>query len=123
MAEKWQRIRLDIPDSLNKAERVDLASEIIDFIIDRTQDGLSVRNKKFRRYTKEYAETKGVSPTDVDLTLTGDMLDDMRLLSEKKGSLLIGFSAGTFSNDKAAWNRETGRPFLGITKKDLKGLV
>jgi hypothetical protein len=50
------------------------AQEAIERIIERSQSGTDVNGKQFKQYTKEYAEEKGVSRGDVDMTLLGDML-------------------------------------------------
>jgi len=50
------------------------AQEAIERIIERSQSGTDVNGKQFKEYTKEYAEEKGVSRGDVDMTLFGDML-------------------------------------------------
>lgn len=124
----WQRTRIKIPEDLDSQERVELASDILLFIKDRTQSGRNRANRKFPPYSKEYFKSG-----TVDLTLSEDMLNDMRLLSHNRGSLLIGYENGTQSNDKAEGNQtgsygrspnpKKARPFLGITKKDLDVLV
>ena len=125
----WQRVRIEIPEHLNSTERFELASEIIEFIKNRTQSGKNVRNRPFPKYSKSYFKSG-----TVDLTLSEDMLSDMRLISHNKGSLLIGYENGTKSNGKAEGNAlgtygqpspipGKARPFLGITQKDLRLLV
>lgn len=53
------------------------ADLVIDKMVDRTIQGKDINNRKFRRYSKDYAEKKGVSTSSVDLTLTGDMLNSI----------------------------------------------
>lgn len=50
------------------------AQEAIERIIERSQSGQDINGKQFKEYTKDYAEEKGVSRGDVDMTLFGDML-------------------------------------------------
>lgn len=57
-----------------ESEKRAFAQEAIERIIDRTQSGRDIRGNQFKQYSKEYAEFKGVSRSDVDLTLFGDML-------------------------------------------------
>ena len=71
-------------------------------------------------YTRAYIRQKG--STFVDLTLTGDMLDDLDLLTHRKGSVTVGFERGSFENDKAEGNARK-RPFLGITQRELNVLI
>lgn len=134
----WQKTRINIPEDLGPDERQNLALEIIEFIKTRSQNGVGVRkrgrgfeNFSLPAYSKEYAERKG--QTNVDLTLSTEMLESIELLSHSKGSILIGFQNGTDVNAKAegnqtgsygrAPNRRKARPFLGITRSDLLDLI
>lgn len=133
MAAKWRRINVDIPTDLTPRQRREVANEIIQFIQERTTSGVDKRNNKFKRYTAAYAKRTGVSRSDVDLFLSGDMLDDIELLSHKRGELRIGFDRGSESNSKADGNisgsygrtpnKSKARDFLGIFKKDVKDIV
>lgn len=125
-----------------KAIRDEFAGTIIDYIIERTSEGTGYnpstgrpKNLKAVRYSKEYAEEKGVGRSDVDLILDGNMLNALQHLKSKSNSdeLVIGYRAGSKENGKAEGN-QTGsygkpspnprkaRPFLGLTKKDLDRL-
>ncbi|PJB54248.1 MAG: hypothetical protein CO099_02645 [Bdellovibrio sp. CG_4_9_14_3_um_filter_39_7] len=70
--------KIDLEDILGREptpnERERFIQEAIDFMISRTQSGEDRNGKEFKAYTKDYAELKGVSRGDVDLTLFGDML-------------------------------------------------
>lgn len=134
MGAKWQKFSVDIPKDLKPTDRQLIAQEIIDHIIERTQDGKDANGRKFKKYTKEYAKEKGVGVNDVDLTLSSEMLESIKLISERSGKLIIGFENGSLENAKADGNiRGTygkptedpskARPFLGISKKDLKEIV
>jgi hypothetical protein len=46
-------------------------------IIERSQFGLDVNDNPFADYSPEYAEFKGVSVGDVDMTLSSDMLENI----------------------------------------------
>jgi len=92
-------------------------------------------NRKLPSYTPEYARDKGVTRDSVDLFLSGDLLENMQLLSHKSGELTIGFDKGDQElNGKAEGNilGTYGQPrpipgkkrdFLGITKGDLKSVL
>lgn len=135
----WQRTRINLDARYSKVDRIAIASEVIDHIIQRSKSGKGInpdtgRNKKFVRYSKDYAKFKGTSRGNVDLTFSDSMLRSMRLLSENPDSLLIGYDNGTEENGKAEGN-QTGsygkpspdpskaRPFLGISKGDLKRIL
>lgn len=58
----------------SETEKEAFISEAVNLIIERTQSGVDVNGKAFKPYSKEYADFKGVSSGDVDLTFMGDML-------------------------------------------------
>ena len=79
----WQRIKIEIPKQIKPADREEVALEIIDFIANRTKRNKDKDGRKFPNYTKEYAKIKGTSRNKVDLTLTGEMLDELKLISHR----------------------------------------
>lgn len=139
MGTKWQRFRVDIPDEYNPSEREALGDIIIEFIRDRVQnDNTDKKNRALPGYSKGYLKSlefkiAGKSKGDVNMTLSGDTLGAMTLLSHQKGSLMIGFENGSFENAKADGNiRGTfgknkqvapKRDFLGLTDGDLKRIL
>jgi hypothetical protein len=130
MATKWQRTKVSISDSLKPKERIAISDAIIEYIKQRTLDGLDKNLEPFNKYTKAYADFKGVGVNDVDLTFSSEMLSDLKLLSHKKGEVIIGYEKGSLSNGKADGNiRGTygkpfpvtkGRDFLGISQEELE---
>lgn len=150
MATKWQRFSVDIPKKLKPADRLAIAQDIIDFVVERTEKGLGVNNKPLPKHKAsknnpskgKYSEGYALSPefrgagkstSVVNMTLSGDMLDAIKLLNERSGKLLIGFENGSTQNAKADGNIRgtygksgkvnSARPFLGISKKDLSSIV
>ena len=134
MPAKWQRVKLEIPKSIKPADRELIAAEIIDFIIDRSKQGLNENGRKFPRYSEEYAKRKGTSRSNVDLTLDDEMLRSMQLISHRSGELLIGYERGSDQNAKADGNiRGTygrsnpipgkARPFLGVSQTQLRRII
>jgi hypothetical protein len=141
-----QQIEIQVPEeaSSNAEARARLAENIISFIIERTRGGTGVRRRgkgfenydlSSKPYTKEYADFKGTSVSDVDLTLSEEMLDAIQYFPSKSsaGLIVIGYKAGTKVNAKAEGNQigsygrspnpKKARPFLGITRADLLGLL
>lgn len=135
-----QKVVIKVPDDLDPGERTDLGLDIIEFIKDRTREGTGFRKSTGRnyklsriKYTKEYAKSKGVGVSNVDLTLDGSMLESMALLKSRSGSITIGYVAGTEENGKAEGNQKgsyggkpkksKARPFLGLTNKDLNRIM
>jgi len=129
----WQRVKLSIPKRFGPLERQAIAQEVIDFIINRTKSGKNINGKSFPGYTKEYKVFKGSS--NVDLTLSEEMLNAISLLNHKSGEILIGFDKSDKElNGKAEGNqlgtygqptpiKGKARPFLGIKGEDLKNIL
>lgn len=51
------------------------------------------------------------------------MLNSIELINHGSGFLIIGYESSTDVNDKAAWNKEKSRDFLGISEKQKRLLV
>lgn len=118
-----QKKRIEIPQGLSRLQREELAELIREFIVERTQSGRGADGQKFHRYSKEYAKVKGRS-SPVDLKESGDMLDDLSVLTTRSGSVTIGYENGTFSNDKAEGNQKVnGREFIGVSGRALSAIL
>jgi hypothetical protein len=129
----WMKTKVSISTSLKPKDRVAISDAVIEYIKNRTLDGLDKNLEKFPNYTKNYAQFKGVSVSDVNLVFSGDMLSDLKLLSHKSGELTIGFEKGSKSNGKAEGNIkgtygqpkpvQAPRDFLGISKEEVDSLI
>lgn len=102
----------------------DVAYAVIDTIVDRTRSGKSLNGGNFRKLSKAYAELKGT--TKVNLTLDGDMLDELDIISIKGNKVKIGWDDTLQSNK--AFNHDTGdtlpkREFFGATETELKKIA
>lgn len=102
-----------------------IAQRAIDIIEERTQSGRNIQGKKFKQYSKEYAEEKGVSRGAVDLTLSGDMLGLIDVVEESRDKIQFGWD-DEVENAKA-YNHIKGdtlpkRDFFDLNKKELKQL-
>lgn len=133
-----QKIDIRVPIELDSLGRQVVGQQIIDFIVDRTRRGLGIDNKPFTGYSESYKQSDdfaaaGKSST-VNLTLTGDMLSDLQVLTHTAGIITIGYTEGSDENERAMWHRQprpnvkTGalaptRDFLGISEKDLNLIV
>ena len=137
---KQQKAVIKVPKDLTPSERRELAQEVIEFIQKRTSNGTGFRPSTGRNYslsskpyTKEYAEKKGVSRSNVDLMLSTEMLESIKFLNERSGSITIGYEEGDKINGKVEGNQigsygrspnpKKARPFLGISNKDLEVLM
>jgi len=104
-----------------------IGQTIVNFIVNRTNAGLDKFNRPFKRYSKEYADSlefaKGAKDQgQVNLRLTGEMLGSLSVISTGSGFVKIGFDQES-ANDKAEFSKENGRELLGITDKDLRGIL
>jgi hypothetical protein len=139
MMHQWQLkpIIIDINPEYDQEQRQAIADEVIDFIVNRSKQGLDKYNRSFPNYSKSYKDSLDFKiagkSSSVDLTLSGDMLDSIELLSNRKGSITIGFRPGS-ENDKAEGNiigsygQPSGNPaksrdFLGIHPSDLSSIL
>lgn len=111
----------------------DMANSIIDTIRNRTLSGFGVWEdgsvKRFKKYTKEYATKKGVGVGDVDLELTGSMLDSIELLDYSPQTFSIGIIGPDAPKAHGHMTGQNGvgplpkRPFLNVTERDIKAVV
>jgi phage gpG-like protein len=135
-----QKVKITIPKGFSPSERLDIARDVITYIQERAinrNKGFNPdtgREKKFPRYSKEYAKKKGSSPGDVDLVLSAEMFNAMKMLTSTSESITVGFDAGTKENAKAEGNQKgtygksspipgKARPFLGLTQAALKEIL
>jgi len=139
MGANWQRVWVSIPKRYTPDERRAIAQEIVEMIRKRTADGKDRRSNPFPNYSLAYRQSldfknAGKSASAVNLTLSGDMLGALDVLSEKPGAVMIGFQNGTEENARADGNiRGTyGQPspipgkrrdFLGLTQAELKMIL
>lgn len=127
MAEPQQTLLIKIDNRYDASQRPIIGDEIVEFIKDRTRRGLSKDNKPFKVYSASYVKSldfkvAGKSKDQVNLELSGDMLIGLSVLSHGPGFIKIGFDTQS-DNDKAAWNAEKGREFLGIMPADLNRIL
>lgn len=143
MANKWIQKEIEIPTKYNEEERTAIALELVRYVRERTLSGKGPGDKswsgKAGSYSKAYADsldfkigrkTKG----KVSLKLSGDMLEEITLLDQRKGKVKIGFEDGSDQAGKAEGNiRGTygqsspisgkARPFLDLTPKEIAAIL
>jgi hypothetical protein len=124
------RTTIKVPESLKPADRIKLAESAISYIQIRSSEGYDKNGNKFGKYSKKYAEKKGVGRGDVDLVLSGEMLSELKLTKHGKGFIEIGYKngdevagrvegniLGTYGNDEPVTKP---RDFLGIDEGELE---
>lgn len=129
-----------VPNRLNASQREELAQAIIQEIFERTQRGIDKDGKPFKSYTKQYVESldfrnAGKSRSNVNLTMTGDMLGGLELVSHSAGLITIGYKdiASETANKaegniigsygKKLPNAENARNFLGLPDDVVRRLA
>lgn len=128
------KITIDIPNGFKYEKKEQIAVRIVDFIKLRTLSGYDKDNKRFSSYTEDYAEKKGTSRRDVDLQLTGQMLDALKIFKIGRNYIEIGFDGRSTQALKAEGNilgtygqvlpiPGKSRDFLGLTKSDLADIL
>jgi hypothetical protein len=127
----WQRFKVEIPEGFTPSEREAIAERIIERIRERSAEGTGIRSNgrhfTFPGYSDAYINSDafkkaGKSPGQVNLKLSGEMLEELSLISNKPTQLLIGFQNGTESNAKAEGNAKK-RNFLGLNKSELAEIL
>lgn len=106
-----------------------LLDEIPMRIIRRTLLGKDLDNNPLKKLSPNYIKARknmndlssDAKPAKSNLTLTGEMLSSIE--GSRSGSLFTFFFSNSFSNDKARWAKEGGRPFFGLSETDKKGLT
>lgn len=131
----WVKEKIVIPANLKPKQREMLGEAVVEYIRVRTLSGKDKNNRKFSKYSANYAKEKGVSRDSVDLFLDGELLESLKVLSHKRGELIIGYDKeddalngkaegnilGTYGQSEPIPGKK--RDFLGITKGDLKGVL
>lgn len=134
----WQKLRVDIPEELSLSQREEAAQAMVDQIVNNAVEGKGVKGDsdkftraKFPAYSKAYEAKKGQK--NVDLTLSGEMLSALKVISTKKGSVLLGFDNGSEANAKAEGNilgsygrepnSKKARNFLGLIPSEIRQIV
>lgn len=138
MPAKHQKITIEIDPDFGADERERIADDVIEFMKRRSERGKDVDGERFVPYSETYINSldfkiAGKSRRNVNLHLSGDMLEAITLLSHKKGKLVIGFENGSEENARADGNirgsygrspdPSKARDFLGIADKDLEKIL
>lgn len=121
MAEPSQSKVINIPRGYSARQRKQIGEDVVAFIKRRTQSGIDVNGNLFASYSPAYGKTG-----TVDLTVSEQMLSNMKMLSQGPGFIRIGFDSAD-ANNKAGYiqsprGQKSGtavREFVGISPGDL----
>lgn len=113
-------------------EKFEFADMVKNEIIDRTQQGKNINGRDFSQYSPEYAEFKGVSRDDVDLTFFGDMLqsiqtevsgDNVTVKISDNEQAIKAFAHVTGYEGHPTIKNGPKRDFFGVTNQRAKELA
>ena len=136
MASK-QSFTINLPPGMDATDQAEFVDLVLAHIKERSQNGVGARRRgrgyqlfSFPGYTEEYSSKKGSS--QVDLTLSGDMLEAMEVIKKTRRTVEIGYKRNNPEVGKAEGNqlgsyggspdRKKARPFLGLTKSEYEEL-
>ncbi len=112
--------------SNNPDLRDQIGQAIIDKMVERTESGVDISDKGFKPYSTAYKNSDEFkdfkNSSKVNMTLKGDMLEDVDIVSETTNTLKVGFTDDL--ETKKAYNHNVGdtlpkRQFFGIRRKDI----
>ena len=94
-----------------------MSNDLISGIYKRTEGGSDYKNKPLKRYTREYAKSKG--QTKVSLVDTGEMLGSMDSKKTKTG-LKLYFGSGDAIDKAYHQHIKQGRKFFNLDLKQIE---
>jgi hypothetical protein len=108
----------------SEVEAREFLDEAINLIMERTQAGFDINGRAFKQYSEDYAQFKGVSRGDVDLTLTSAMLAGTA--GEVDGSRVKLFVEA--DQVPKAYNHNVGdtlpkRTYFGLTTEEIESIA
>ena len=120
-------VDLDAPELMEY-----IGERIIEKIRERTLDGKGINGKNLKKpYSESYSKTPefkafGKSKSNVNMTLSGDMLGLMQIIEAEDGKIKIGWDDP--EQTAKAYNHNAGdtlpkRPFFGLNNTETKELV
>lgn len=134
MANPTYKINLDdyFDQPLEQDERLQFGQAVIDLISKRTREqNVDKSSRPLHRYSNKYINSLvfkafDKSPKDVNMTLTGAMLDTLDIVSSNQKQIVFGWNDET--ENLKAFNHTTGdtvprRDFLGLPEKEVQRLA
>lgn len=134
------KFTIQVSEDLDASQRKSIGEEVIDQIIKRTrEDNRNKDGRPFPKYSTKYTgsvdfKNAGKSIDNINLTLSGDMLDDLNIIKHGVGFIDIGYKPSYSGAGKVEGNvigsygqpfprTSKARNFLGIQKDELSEIV
>ena len=92
--------------------------ELVRRIVERTQSGVSAIGARFVSYSPAYAKQKGVGVTDVTLTASGRMLDELDVTDVTDRGFRVGWKDAALAERAAALETAPGRERIFLALED-----
>jgi hypothetical protein len=133
----WAKTTIQLPSDYSKDDALTVAEEILHYIVERTKEGKGKDGKSFPGYSSSYKKSfdfkvagKGEK---VNLTLSGEMLDSLEVISASRGKVVIGLPKDSTANGRAEGNilgsyggepnKKKARDFLALSNKELSHIL
>ncbi len=140
MEEEVTKVKIPVPRDLTPDQRLEVATQVLQYIHDRTQQGLGKNGNPWKGKAAKYSESykrSSKKSEPVDLTLSREMLGKMKYFRgmSQGDHIVIGFTKGSKVAAKAEGNilgtygqpkhkpiPGKARPFLDIGRKDMMAI-
>jgi len=133
----WIKKEILLPKDYDDDDAQTVAEELLSFIVDRSKKGQGSDGEVFPDYSASYRASnafKIARKGKVNLTLSGEMLDSLQILSAKKGKIVIGFEKGDERNNAVAEgnilgsyggeaNKAKARNFMELSGNELSKVI
>jgi hypothetical protein len=108
-----------------KARDARLFAELaIETIKNRTLDGQTINGGKFKKYSKKYADFKGVTQDSVDLFLEGDMLNSLDYeVVDNKPKIYLDDTEVPKGYNHNVGDTLPKRPWFGLTDSEAQNIA
>lgn len=122
-----------MPEDLPKSTKERIAQAIIDKIVANSEDGIDRNGRALPKYTAGYVKSDSFTAFGKDkspnMTLTGDLLGQIDVLSVSGDTLKIGWDSelenakahGNITGQEGLWKKK--RDFFGLTAKEIKEII
>jgi hypothetical protein len=133
----WIKTEVKLPKQFDEDDAKAIGEELINFIVERTKKGKGSDGASFPKYSDVYKKsfefTAAGKGNTVNLTLSGEMLDSLKVLEASQGKVVIGFDKDDEVNDRAEGNilgsyggdpdKEKARDFMALSQNEVDKII
>lgn len=137
MPQKQIKTQFLLPSDYSDDDANTVAEEVLNYLIERTKSGKGSDGKKFPGYSESYKKSLAFhiagKTNKVDLTLSSEMLESLKILKASNGKVEIGYPKGSDMNGRAEGNiigsyggkpnESKARNFLELSAKELRNII